>query len=299
MDARHPAGRHPAGIGLFLGAKTVGIVGLGLMGRALAERLLENHLSVRGYDIDAARTREAAIHGVVPSPSIADLGRSVDFAILAVFDGDQAQTALGEIPSGLPVLCVTTCEPDRAAQLARGRPRFIELPLSGTSAQVRAGGALGLVAGDAAVIADAAPLLDAICPRRFILGSAGTAARAKLAVNLVLQLNRAALAEGLVFAERLGIAAPAFLEVLKASAAYSAVMDAKGEKMAGREYSPDSRLAQTMKDAELIRKEAERCSLELPLARANLELLARAVLLCGPDADPAAVIEPLRSGAKR
>jgi len=269
------------------------------MGRALAERLLENGFSVTGYDIDPARTSEASLHGVVPSPSIASLSRGADYAILAVFDGDQAVTALREIRPDVPVLCVTTCEPDRAAELARGRPAFVELPLSGTSAQVRAGSALGLVAGEAAAIAEAAPLLDVVCPRRFVLGAAGSAARAKLAINLVLQLNRAGLAEGLVLAERMGIAAPAFLELLKSSAAYSAVMDGKGPKMAHREYSADSRLGQTMKDAELIRKEAERCSLELPLTLANFELLARAIALCGPQADPAAVIEPLRSGARR
>src|SRR5439155_1704445 len=82
---------------------------------------------------------------------------------------------------------------------------------SGASAQVATGEAVGLIAGDPEAVARAADLLDAVCPRRFLLGKVGHAGRAKLAVNLVLGLNRLALAEGLVFAERLGLDPAAFL----------------------------------------------------------------------------------------
>ena len=183
--------------------------------------------------------------------------------------------------------------------LAAGASRFVEVPLSGTSTQVRAGTALGLVAGDPAAIADAAAVLDVICPRRFVVGSAGAAARAKLAINLVLQINRGALAEGIAFAERLGIAAPAFLELLKASAAYSAVMETKGRKMLDRDYAPESRLSQTLKDAELILDEAGQRGLHLPMMSTQAALLRAAIALEGPDSDSAAVIEAVRPSRDR
>src|SRR5919108_70095 len=87
-----------------------------------------------------------------------------------------------------------------------------------------------------AVIARAAGVLDAIVARRYDLGAIGNASRAKLAVNLILGLNRAALAEGLVFASRLRLDPVAFLDVARGSAAYSQVMNVKGELFAKRDY---------------------------------------------------------------
>jgi 3-hydroxyisobutyrate dehydrogenase-like beta-hydroxyacid dehydrogenase len=138
-------------------------------------------------------------------------------------------------------------------------------------------------------------LLNAICPRRIVVGKPGDAAKAKLAVNLVLQLNRAALAEGLAFAERMGLPASMSLQVMRKSAAYSAVMDSKGEKMVRGDYAPQSRLAQTLKDAQLILEEAERQHQVLPLMRANVALLSAAIAIAGAEADPAAIIEALRA----
>lgn len=77
----------------------------------------------------------------------------------------------------------------------------------------------------------AAPLLNALCKQSYYLGPAGSGGRAKLAVNLVGGLNRAVMAEGLAFAEAMGLEPVPFLEVLKGSAAYSRTMDNRGMKM--------------------------------------------------------------------
>ena len=77
-----------------------------------------------------------------------------------------------------------------------------------------------------------------------LVGESGSGARLKLVVNLVLGLNRAALAEGLALAESCGIEPAAALNVLKATPAYSAVMDTKGPKMVAREFAPQARLSQ-------------------------------------------------------
>ena len=87
------------------------------------------------------------------------------------------------------------------------------------------GNALGLIGGELEVMTAAAGVLDAICPRRHHLGAIGNGGRAKLAINLILDINRAGLAEGLVFAERVGLDPAAFLKVARESAAYSQIMD--------------------------------------------------------------------------
>ncbi|HEX2257023.1 MAG TPA: NAD-binding protein, partial [Afifellaceae bacterium] len=88
------------------------------------------------------------------------------------------------------------------------------------------------------------------------MGAPGAGGRTKLAVNLILGLNRAALAEGLVFAERLGLSPARFLEVARRSAAYSQVMDIKGGKMIAGDFTPQGRIAQSLKDFTLILESA-------------------------------------------
>ena len=116
------------------------------------------------------------------------------------------------------------------------------------------------------------------------------ASRTKLAINLILQINRTALAEGIVFAESLGLDATAFLDAARQSAAYSSVMDIKGAKMLARDFTPQSRIAQSVKDSELILREAKERNLHLPMTSVQMALLRAAIALEGPDCDSAAII---------
>jgi L-threonate 2-dehydrogenase len=264
------------------------------MGAALAERLLGAGFALLGYDVQRGKADPLNCQ---EADSVLEVGRRCDRVVIAVFDDAQVEEVVAELLSAgreLSVLCVTTCTPERIASLA-ARIRLVEAPISGTSAQVRAGEGVGLVAGETQAIDSMSDLLDAICPQRLVVGKPGDAAKAKLAINLVLQLNRAALAEGLAFAERMGLSASESLQVLRKSAAYSAVMDSKGEKMVRGDYAPQSRLAQTLKDAHLILEEAERQHQALPLMRTNVALLCAAIAIAGAEADPAAIIEALRA----
>jgi 3-hydroxyisobutyrate dehydrogenase-like beta-hydroxyacid dehydrogenase len=265
------------------------------MGAALAERLLGAGFALLGYDVERGK---ADALNIEEADSVAEIGRRCDRVVIAVFDDAQVEEVVAGLLSAgrgdLSVLCVTTCTPGRIASLAT-HIRLVEAPISGTSAQVRSGEGVGFIAGETKAIDRMSDLLNAICPRRIVVGKPGDAAKAKLAVNLVLQLNRAALAEGLAFAERMGLPASMSLQVMRKSAAYSAVMDSKGEKMVRGDYAPQSRLAQTLKDAQLILEEAERQHQVLPLMRTNVALLSAAIAIAGAEADPAAIIEALRA----
>jgi L-threonate 2-dehydrogenase len=276
----------------------VGMIGLGLMGTALAARLLDAGRPVIGFDIDPAMRKSFA--GELAA-SIEDVLARCRTVIVAVFNADQVEVVLdGFSKSGLAdlVICTTTCAPheivklsNRAAQL---QLRFIEAPVSGTSAEVRAGSAMALIAGEDAAIEAAASVLETLCPRQTRVGQIGDAARTKLAINLVLQNNRAALAEGIAFAESMGLEGPSFLARLRESAAYSRVMDTKAGKMLARDFTPQSHIAQTLKDAELILEEARRTKQHLPMTQVQAGLLRAAIALAGSGADSAAVIEAIR-----
>ena len=288
----------------------VGIVGLGLMGSVLARRLVAAGFDVVGYDIDAAKTKGLVALGGRAAASIGDVARAADPIILAVFDTDQVEevvegpilAALGE-GSGKVVMCTSTCDPDRIAALARRVAprglRFLETPVSGTSEQVRRGEGVGLVGGDPAVAAEAAAVLDAIFPVRFHVGGPGDGGRAKLAVNLILGLNRVALAEGLVFAGRLGLDPQAFLEIARGSAAYSQVMDTKGAKMATSDFAPEGRARQTLKDVHLMLDQAARCGQSLPLLEVHRDILTACVAAGEGDLDNSVVINEIRRRGRK
>jgi len=154
--------------------------------------------------------------------------------------------------------------------------------------------AMALVAGQPDAIEAAAKVLGIIAPQRVHAGAIGDASRTKLAINLILQNNRAALAEGIVFAESLGLDPQMFLATARRSAAYSKVMDTKGSKMLMRDFAPQSHISQTLKDAELILGEAKRRNLRLPVTSAQANLLRAAIALCGPECDSSAIIEAIR-----
>jgi len=285
--------------------KPIGIVGLGLMGTALAERLFAAGHAVLGFDIDAAKAKALAKAGSAAAASLPELAQRCDFIFVAVFDTDQVEAvtekellpAVGE-NSGKTVLCVSTCDPDRLAALAaRTEPHglhFLEAPVSGTSEQVRRGQGVGLIGGDEAAIARSAHVLNAVFPLSFHLGPAGNGGRAKLAINLILGLNRLALAEGLVFAERMGLEPAAFLDVARKAASYSQVMDTKGSKMVRGDFAPEGRARQTLKDVRLMLDQANRLGQELPLACLNAEVLEACVRNGEGDADNSVVIAEIR-----
>jgi len=137
-------------------------------------------------------------------------------------------------------------------------------------------------------------MLYAICPCRYYGDSVGNGSRAKLAVNLILGLNRAALAEGLVFAQRLGLERDAFLDVARGSAAYSQVMDIKGPLMARREFrNPQSRVDQSLKDFHLMLKQAGEAGQELPFATVYARMLEDCVHNGESEWDNAAIAEAI------
>jgi len=278
----------------------VGLIGVGLMGEVYAVRLLAAGLGVIGFDIDSARVKRLAQIGS-RAGSLAEIARQCDPIVVAVFSTDQVEEvverALLPAARGKIVICTSTCDPDRIAALgarvAQG-VRFLEAPVSGTSVQVRQGDGVGLIGGDVETAQIAAAVLDALFPKRFHIGRIGDGGRAKLAINLILGLNRLALAEGVVFASRLGLDAKAFLQVARASAAASQVMDTKGPKMIAGDFAPEGRVRQTLKDVHLMMDQARRLGQALPLLEVHAAVLEACVHHGEAESDNSIVIEEIR-----
>jgi 3-hydroxyisobutyrate dehydrogenase-like beta-hydroxyacid dehydrogenase len=288
----------------------VGVIGLGLLGHALARRLIGEGYNVAGFDIDADKNVAFAQLGGEVCANAVELGKTCDPIVVAVFNTEQVEAAvehdllpvLGEA-SGKTVLCASTCDPDRIAALgarveARGL-RFVESPVSGSSGQVARGEGVGLIGGNGDTIAELKPLLSALFPVHFHIGKIGDGGRAKLAINLILGLNRLALAEGLVFAERLGLDPAAFLNVARKSACHSQAMDVKGDRMVRGDFAPEGRITQHLKDVMLMLEQAKRKGQELPLTGLHADVLQACVRNGEGELDNSGVIAEIRRRRRR
>jgi 3-hydroxyisobutyrate dehydrogenase-like beta-hydroxyacid dehydrogenase len=277
------------------------------MGSAVASRLLAAGFAVQVHDVDPTRAAALTGAGARPVGSIAALDGCAA-VVLAVLDTEQVEAVvegaggilrtLGNGRAAPVVVCTSTCDPDQLAALAARRAgqglRLVEMPVSGTSRQVAEGAGVGLLGGDREAAQAIEPVLAAICPQRHWLGAVGNGSRAKLAVNLVLGLNRAAMAEGLVFAERLGLDREAFLGVARGSAACSAVMETKGPLMARRTFrQPQSRVDQSLKDFRLMIAQAASGGQRLPFAELYARMLENCVAHGEEDWDNAVIIEAI------
>jgi len=285
----------------------VGLIGIGLMGTAFTRRLLAAGFKVVGFDVAPTRREELRKLGGEPVDSVVDVARRAQHYLISVMTIGQVEEVVegkgglieaGDQKAERIAFCTSTCEPDRVAGLAaRAAARgftFLDTPVSGTSQQVARGEGLGLVAGDRKAAEAAAAVLDAIYPRRKFVGAAGDATKAKLAINHILGLNRVALAEGLVFAETLGLDKATFLGVARESAAYSQIMDIKGGKMVEGDFSPVSKVSQHLKDVRTMLAFAAKHGQALPF----LALLAEVLEACerhgDGERDNAITIEEIR-----
>lgn len=210
---------------------------------------------------------------------------------------------LSSIVPGTVVVDTTTSSPEHSQQIGElcraNGATYLDAPVSGSSEQTLYGKATVMVSGPEDAFHRCGELWPLMGQHVFYVGRTGNASRMKLVSNLVLGLNRAALAEGLVLADALGIPQSTALEVLKGSAAYSRQMDTKGEKMIQRDYSAQARLSQHLKDVWLMLESGRSTQTVLPLTAVHEQLLQTAQSLGFGDSDNSAVIEAIRHMSSR
>jgi 3-hydroxyisobutyrate dehydrogenase-like beta-hydroxyacid dehydrogenase len=289
-----------------MAAATIGIVGLGLVGQALAARLRAQGWHTVGHDVRPEACSAFTAAGGQALPSTADVGQAADTVLLAVFDTAGVLEVLegdrGLLGDGHLVRTVVDCStgaPDLLEALGRRLQArgvaLVEAPLSGSSQHIAAGQATALVGGSEADVQGCMPVLSAIAAHVVHVGPPGMGARAKLATNLVLGLNRAAFAEGLAFAEQLGIAPERFLQLVLATPARSDAAAIKGPLMVAQDFAPSSRIRQHLKDLDLMLASAHASGLDLPFTTVHAQLLREAVAAGDGDLDNAAVVRRLRA----
>ncbi|TXT31106.1 MAG: 6-phosphogluconate dehydrogenase [Planctomycetota bacterium] len=261
---------------------TIGLIGLGLIGSAVAERLLAAGHTVIGFDVSEESRLKLSQLGGVRTATAGEVAEESDIVWLALPNDTISRDVLREIDDqlrpGQIIADLGTGDPRTAESLAvelndRG-VQFLDATISGSSAQVRR--------------------FESFAWQVRHVGPSGRGAWMKLVTNLVLGLNRAALAEGLAFAEAVGLDPETALAVLRDSMAYSRIMDTKGPKMVARDFTPEAPLSQHLKDVRLIREAASRVGQALPLSTEHQRLLEVAESLGLGSLDNSAILESLR-----
>lgn len=261
--------------------KPIGIIGLGLMGTAMGSRLLELGKKVVVWN----RTKDKAADLLALGAAWSDHPLAeCDRVIISLFTSAVVSEVIGQMAADLRpgqfLIDTTTGEPGEAVALAQWLAQrgvhYLDAPVSGSSEQTRRGEATVLAGGSAEDFGACADIWNLLGGRVHHCGPVGSASRMKLVTNLVLGLNRAALAEGLGFARALGVDPASALEVLRAGAAQSRVMDVKGRKMLDGDFSVQARLSQHRKDVDIILAEGAKAGFPLPLSALHVELLRRA-----------------------
>jgi 3-hydroxyisobutyrate dehydrogenase len=283
----------------------VGLIGVGLVGTVLAEHFLSNGPEVIGYDIDAERLDCLKRIGGSCAQSPAEIAERVNHVVLSLPDTDVVREVI-EGANGILsaarkpsyIIDTTTGDPDDivalAEKLAQSKVSLLDATISGASSQLEKREAVFMVGGEPVAYEACEGLLRLLADEVFYLGASGCGSKAKLATNLVLGLNRLVLAEGIVFAEKLGLPLDTFLKLLKVSPAYSVAVDVKGQKMLKGDYEPVSRIQQHHKDVSLILKHARRHNQRLPLSKVHLEIMEKAIAAGDGTLDTSAVIKEIR-----
>ncbi|MDZ4401389.1 NAD(P)-dependent oxidoreductase [Prosthecobacter sp.] len=261
-----------------------GIIGMGLMGSALM-RMTD---APRGWDINASRCVNAA--------TVNELFEHCDVLFLCLPNSNIVRSVLhaASLNPGLILIDTTTGDPaemaELGAELAAQGVHYLDATVSGSSAQLLQRDVLVMVGGEAAVFEQCRDLFAKFARDIVHVGPCGSGAKMKLVTNLVLGLNRAALAEGLAFAWDLDLNPAQTLDIMRRSMAYSRIMDTKGEKMITQDFTPQAKLSQHLKDVRLMLAAS---SIPLPLSETHRQLLEKAEALGFGDADNSAVIKAI------
>lgn len=271
---------------------TIGIIGLGIMGGAIAPNLVRAGFAVVGYDVDPARADTLASDGVRKAASVADLsGQAAVLLSSLPHEAALDSTVQAIIAAGVPgrVLIEMSTLPvaaklAAAATLAAAGHVFLDCPLSGTGAQARTRDLTVYASGDSRAISDAGPIFDGFAKAWFDLGEVGNGSRMKYIANLLVFIHNVAAAEALTLAMKAGLDPARVIEVVRLGAGGSRMLEIRGPMMASGVYEPvTAGYPMYFKDLAIIGQFAADLGVPTPLLSAVLP-----IYLAGGNAFPGA-----------
>lgn len=258
-------------------AKKIGILGLGLIGRVAAEKLMPE-----GYECIAIRrpsTEDFPGLGGKLLDTARELAEVSDVVISALPNVPAAHAAMGGpdgllagAHAGLTIVEMNTfgvADKEKLKALVDATPATIlDCPVSGTQPIIRAGNGVIMMSGDEARCAAVKPVLETICPKTFYVGEYGTGIKLKLMINFMVGANTVALAEGMLFGASMGLDPQLMIDIVGPSAAGSTVFNMRAGIIKDRAWQPCAGPSKLLwKDLDIVEEQADELGLSAPILR--------------------------------
>lgn len=255
--------------------KTVGFIGLGIMGTSMAGHILDGGHDLIVYNRTKAKAQPLLDKGAVWAANPGDLATLCDIVITIVgYPKDVEEIYLGNggiidrARPGTILIDMTTSSPEVAkhiAGIAEGSGVLaLDAPVSGGDVGARAGNLAIMVGGDRQAFAKARPILDLMGGKVMHMGPAGAGQHTKMANQIAIASTMMAVSESLAYAEAAGLDCTALIELIGTGAAGSFLLNGLGPKMVARDYTPGFFVHHFVKDMNIALAEAERMGLDLP-----------------------------------
>jgi 3-hydroxyisobutyrate dehydrogenase-like beta-hydroxyacid dehydrogenase len=278
----------------------LGFVGIGYMGRPIAQRLLEAGFKLTAYDRDRSKAEDLIRYGGTIAENVSELSTVCD-TVLSCLPTDEAVLSIYGGPDGVfanthrgsLVIDMSTVYPETSQQLSRlGSERgvdVLDVTISGSTPAAERGLLTLFGGGDQTRFAAAESIFRAIARSYFYLGPNGSGATMKLVVNALLGIGMQAIAEAVALGEKAGLDRHRLLEVLSYTAVVAPAHLGKLQRAMNGDYSPQFPLRLMNKDFGLIFNLAASLGVRMPAAAAAFEVNARQSDL-GAEQDFSAVI---------
>jgi L-threonate 2-dehydrogenase len=284
--------------------RTVGIIGLGIMGGAIARNPVERGWAVVGFDTEPARRSELARAGVTIADGASDVASRASVIMTSLPNADAAHAVATEIARcGEPARDVIELSTFTIADKMRFKAILepaghiaLDCPLSGTGAQAAVRDLVVYASGDSAAIARRTELFADFAKRSADLGEYGNGSRMKFVANHLVAIHNVASAEAMLLAERAGLDLNQVIEMVAPGAGGSRMFQMRAPMMASRTYEPATmRISTWKKDMAIIAGFAAELGCETPLFTMTQPVYTQAVTMGLGDQDTAAVFEVLKA----
>lgn len=263
--------------------KRVGFIGLGIMGSPMARNLIQKGFQVTVFDLNQVAVDQLATEGATPATSGKEVAQNSDCVITMLPKGEHVRMAVfGEngvmegASKGLIIVDMSSVSPvdskEMAILAAAQGVHFLDAPVSGGEPKAIDGTLAIMVGGESAQFEEVKPVLQAMGSDIVLVGDSGCGTTAKLANQIIVNLNIAAVSEALTLASKAGIDIDKMYQAIRGGLAGSTVMDAKIPMILDRNFKAGGRVDINLKDLTNVMNTAHELSVPLPLSSQLLEI---------------------------
>jgi L-threonate 2-dehydrogenase len=286
--------------------KTVGIIGLGIMGGSFARNLLANGWRVVGFDIDAAKRKELAKAGVEIVGDAKAVAAAAPLVITSLPKPEALiATTKAIAAAGLPPRIIAECstftieDKEKAERALRAAGHILlDCPVSGTGSQARTGDLVIYASGDSTAVAKVKPMFASFSRKMYDVGTFGNGSRMKYVANLLVAINNVASAEAMVLGMKAGLDPKVIFEMISNGAGNSRVFELRAPMMVKNDYTDVTmKCSVWQKDMDVIGAFAKKVRVPTPLFSATLPVYAAALKQGHANDDTAAVCAVLEADA--